>query len=187
MSSTQHKAYDKWPSSICGKKSKSLSTPAYMFHSYQIYCIWYSQACTLSKLLQKNFKTVPACACIIGWTCILVSKYKRSCNMQWWKKLGALCPYINNSNKSLPSEKCLLNPFWKAVNLQYTRRPRSPRWTGTYIANFPYLIDGGSWEFSSKYCPQNPLLRVPENEIWKKFQTIKLKFYNIILYMCLRT
>ena len=35
--------------------------------------------------------------------------------MQCLKQLGALCPYINNSNKSLPTEKCLLTPFWKAV------------------------------------------------------------------------
>jgi len=47
-------------------------------------------------------------------------------NMLCLKQLGAICPYINNSNKSLPTEKCILNPFWKAVNLQYTRRPRLP-------------------------------------------------------------
>ncbi len=30
--------------------------------------------------------------------------------------IEAVGGYINNSNKSLPTEKCLLIPFWKAVN-----------------------------------------------------------------------
>ena len=67
------------------------------------------------KLCLPVHASLAELACVLVWPTPKARKYKRSCNMQCLKQLGALCPYINNSNKSLPTEKCLLTPFWKAV------------------------------------------------------------------------
>ena len=68
-----------------------------------------------SKLCLPVHASLAGVRCGLVWPTPKARKYKRSCNMQCLKQLGALCPYINNSNKSLPTEKCLLTPFWKAV------------------------------------------------------------------------
>ena len=86
-----------------------------MFQPYQIYCIWHSQTCTLSKLLQKNFKTIPVCACIMCFAIHLVvpalpshpnqASIKTHVTFNALSQLGALSPYNHNSNKISPEEK----------------------------------------------------------------------------------
>jgi len=115
-----------------------LSVPQYLFYNWDLINPSHLSICsghirfTVSDIhrhvhFQSFFKIIsklclPVHASLAGLTCVPVwptpkaRKYKRSCNMQWLKQLGALRPYINNSNKSLPTEKCLLSTFLKAVN-----------------------------------------------------------------------